>query len=145
MSEGLARKIFLDEELLAAVDQAIAVDAEVKSGSRGLAQSVSSKLKPAKMSDRITQNKLSKLSAEISKISILLLESIFESEEFNSKQTVNAKLTEVLHHKLRARLGLLEIAARPSNFVCLLKFKELKSRNRINHPIIILKFINNNE
>lgn len=106
LSEALARKIVLDDELLQSVKKLITEEAQVKAGQKGFFKASQARMRTPKMSGRMSSNNLSLVSDEILKISTLLLDSIFNSEELNKKQTVNLGLVESLHNKLRSRLDL---------------------------------------
>ncbi len=103
LSEILARLIVTDQELL---DKAKADLAKQDSASI-MARIFSSIVKAPTMASRITENKLSSISEEVIYLSTMLLEAIFDDEEFAKKrQAINKDLANQLHSMLRIRMDL---------------------------------------
>ncbi len=101
-SEILARLIVTDQELL---DKAKADLA--KQDSASIMARIFSSIKAPTMASRITENKLSSISEEVIYLSTMLLEAIFDDEEFAKKrQAINKDLANQLHSMLRIRMDL---------------------------------------
>lgn len=106
LSEAVARRIFLDDELLEACGKKISEDQEVKSGKKGFTKSLFAKAKPKTMSDRVASNKLGNIPDEILTMSVLLLDIIFRNKKLDSVQKINAELADDLHNQLRNNFGI---------------------------------------
>ena len=107
-AEALARRVVLDEGLMAKVQEVVTQEGK---SSASLLSRAKSQFKPQKMTERVAANSLVDVAPVVLKLSALILECIFDNEVYDTKQTVDIQLVTSLQDQLHARLQVTPEAA----------------------------------